>query len=125
MPSPANAAAAAPGPSLDFCEVDPICAARSFAPSKSLSTWSPGGPHAQSSSEGRTVPADGPREPPARPPSAVNAGVHPKAVSERLGHSSVAFTMDTYSSVIPSMGRAAADAADLLFGEEGGLERAE
>ena len=48
------------------------------------------------------------------------AGVHPKAVSERLGHSTVAFTMDVYSAVIPSMGRAAADAADTLFGEEGG-----
>lgn len=48
------------------------------------------------------------------------AGVHPKAVSERLGHSSVAFTMDTYSAVIPSLGRAAADAADTLVGEEGG-----
>jgi integrase len=46
----------------------------------------------------------------------LGAGVHPKAVSERLGHSSVAFTMDTYSAVIPSMGRAAADAADTLFG---------
>jgi len=43
------------------------------------------------------------------------AGVHPKAVSERLGHSSVAFTMDTYSAHIPAMGRAAADAADQLF----------
>jgi len=48
------------------------------------------------------------------------AGVHPKAVSERLGHSTVAFTMDVYSAVIPSMGRAAADAADTLFGEERG-----
>jgi integrase len=47
------------------------------------------------------------------------AGVHPKAVSERLGHSTVAFTMDVYSAVIPSMGRAAADTADHLFGEEG------
>jgi integrase len=46
----------------------------------------------------------------------LGAGVHPKAVSERLGHSTVAFTMDVYSSVIPSMGRAAADAADQLFG---------
>jgi integrase len=45
------------------------------------------------------------------------AGVHPKAVSERLGHSSVAFTMDTYAAVIPSMGRAAADTADVLFGK--------
>ena len=43
--------------------------------------------------------------------------VHPKAVSERLGHNSTSFTMDTYSAVIPSMGRAAADAADQLFGE--------
>jgi integrase len=46
----------------------------------------------------------------------LSAGVHVKAVSERLGHSSTSFTMDTYSSVIPSMGRAAADAADQLFG---------
>lgn len=50
----------------------------------------------------------------------LGAGIHPKAVSERLGHSSVAFTMDTYAAVIPSLGRAAADAADTLFGEEGG-----
>jgi integrase len=46
----------------------------------------------------------------------LSAGVHVKAVSERLGHSSTSFTMDTYSAVIPSMGRAAADAADQLFG---------
>jgi integrase len=44
----------------------------------------------------------------------LGAAVHPKAVSERLGYSSVAFTMDTYSAVIPSLGRAAA--ADTLFG---------
>jgi integrase len=50
----------------------------------------------------------------------LGAGVHPKAVSERLGHSTVAFTMDVYSAVIPSMGRAAADTADQLFGEERG-----
>jgi integrase len=50
----------------------------------------------------------------------LSVGVHPKAVSERLGHSSTAFTMDTYSAVIPSLGRAAADAADRLFGEEEG-----
>jgi hypothetical protein len=40
--------------------------------------------------------------------------------SERLGHASTSFTMDTYSAVIPSMGRAAADAAERLFGKEGG-----
>jgi integrase len=32
------------------------------------------------------------------------SGVHPKVVSEALGHSSVAFTMDVYSHVMPSMG---------------------
>lgn len=47
------------------------------------------------------------------------AGEHPKIVSERLGHSSVAFTMDTYAAVIPTMGRSAADTADTLFGGEG------
>lgn len=50
----------------------------------------------------------------------LGAGVHAKAVSERLGQVSVAFTMDIYAAVIPSLGRAAADAADRLFGEEGG-----
>lgn len=46
----------------------------------------------------------------------LSSGVHVKAVSERLGHSSTSFTMDTYSAEIPSMGRTAADAADQLFG---------
>ena len=30
-------------------------------------------------------------------------GVHPKIVSERLGHSSIAITLDTYSHVLPGM----------------------
>jgi integrase len=47
----------------------------------------------------------------------LEAGVHVKAVSEWLGHSSTSFTMDVYSAVFPSMGRTAADAADQLFGE--------
>jgi integrase len=34
---------------------------------------------------------------------ALTAGVHPKLVSERLGHSSIAITLDTYSHVLPSM----------------------
>jgi len=34
-------------------------------------------------------------------------GVHPKIVSEMLGHSSVAFTLDTYSHVIPTLQEAA------------------
>ena len=31
------------------------------------------------------------------------AGIHPKVVSERLGHSSIGITMDTYSHVLPGM----------------------
>jgi len=38
-------------------------------------------------------------------------GVHPKIVSERLGHSTVAITLDTYSHVLPGMGE---DAARLI-----------
>jgi len=34
---------------------------------------------------------------------ALGAGVHPKVISERLGHSSIAITLDTYSHVLPSM----------------------
>lgn len=33
----------------------------------------------------------------------LRAGVNPKVVSERLGHSSVAFTLDTYAHVMPGM----------------------
>lgn len=47
------------------------------------------------------------------------AGKHPKIVSERLGHHSVAFTMDTYAHVLPGMqGDAAEDLSDLIFGTE-------
>ncbi|HLL39029.1 MAG TPA: tyrosine-type recombinase/integrase [Rubrobacteraceae bacterium] len=35
-------------------------------------------------------------------------GVHPKIVSEMLGHSSVSSTLDVYSHVIPGLGDAAA-----------------
>ena len=34
---------------------------------------------------------------------ALAAGVHPKVVSERLGHSTVALTLDVYSHAIPAM----------------------
>ena len=33
----------------------------------------------------------------------LRAGVHPKVVQERLGHSSITMTLDTYSHVIPSL----------------------
>ena len=39
-------------------------------------------------------------------------GVHPKIVSEMLGHSSIAITLDTYSHVIPGLGDAAAGAME-------------
>jgi len=44
-------------------------------------------------------------------------GVHPKVVSERLGHASVAITLDTYSHVLPGLGAAAAAALDLALAE--------
>ena len=34
-------------------------------------------------------------------------GIHPKIVSERLGHSSIAITLDTYSHVMPGLQEAA------------------
>jgi integrase len=37
------------------------------------------------------------------------AGINPKVVSERLGHSSVAFTLDTYAHVMPGMQPEAAE----------------
>jgi integrase len=49
---------------------------------------------------------------------ALQAGVPAKVVSERLGHSSIAITMDTYSHVIPAMQEdAAAKVADLVMGD--------
>jgi integrase len=38
----------------------------------------------------------------------LQAGVHPKVVQERLGHSDIGLTLNTYTHVVPSMGRAAA-----------------
>ncbi|MGY4689611.1 site-specific integrase [Salibacterium sp. K-3] len=43
--------------------------------------------------------------------------VHPKIVSERLGHASIKITLDTYSHVIPSLQKEAADKFNnALFG---------
>jgi integrase len=42
-------------------------------------------------------------------------GVHPKVVSERLGHASVGITLDTYSHVLPTLQQEAAAAFDALF----------
>jgi integrase len=43
-------------------------------------------------------------------------GVHPKIVSEMLGHSSVAITLQIYSHVLPDMQKQATEAMDRLFG---------
>ena len=42
-------------------------------------------------------------------------GVNPKVVSERLGHASVATTMDIYSHVLPDMQEKAAQAIDTVL----------
>jgi integrase len=42
-------------------------------------------------------------------------GIHPKIVSERLGHSSIGITLDIYSHVLPTMQAEAARAFDDLF----------
>ncbi|MDA0798745.1 MAG: tyrosine-type recombinase/integrase, partial [Chloroflexi bacterium] len=47
----------------------------------------------------------------------LKAGVHPKVVQERLGHSNISITLDTYSHVVPGLQEAAA----LRFEE--GLQR--
>jgi integrase len=46
---------------------------------------------------------------------ALQAGVHPKVVSERLGHATVSITLDTYSHAIPALEEAAALIAGLVF----------
>ena len=49
---------------------------------------------------------------------ALQAGVHVKVVSERLGHATVGMTLDTYSHVIPALGEdAAAKVAALMLGD--------
>lgn len=48
---------------------------------------------------------------------ALQAGIHPKVVSERLGHATVSITLDTYSHAIPALQEeAAAKVAAVVFG---------
>ena len=44
----------------------------------------------------------------------LTSGVHPKIAQERLGHSSVAITLDLYSHVLPGLQAEAADRVDLV-----------
>jgi integrase len=45
----------------------------------------------------------------------LSEGVHPKVVSEMLGHSSIRLTLDTYSHVTPTMQQQAADAMEAIL----------
>ena len=45
----------------------------------------------------------------------LKAGVHPKVVSERLGHANIGITLDIYSHVLPGLQEAAAEKFEGLF----------
>lgn len=52
--------------------------------------------------------------------AALKAGIPPKVISERLGHATAAFTLQTYTHVIPGMDELAADTvARLILGTSG------
>lgn len=57
---------------------------------------------------------------------ALQTGIHPKIVSERLGHANTTITLDIYSHVLPSMHADAANAvaAFILGSNETGEGRA-
>ena len=44
-------------------------------------------------------------------------GIHPKVVSERLGHTGISITLDTYSHVLPRLQAQAAEEVDRLLGQ--------
>ncbi len=46
---------------------------------------------------------------------ALRAGVNPKIVSTRLGHATVAFTLDTYTADVPELDREAAVQISNMF----------
>ena len=45
----------------------------------------------------------------------LKAGVHPKVVSERLGHANIGITLDIYSHVLPGLQEAAAEKFERIF----------
>jgi integrase len=50
--------------------------------------------------------------------AALAAGIPAKMISERLGHATIAITMDTYSHVLPGLdAEAAATVARLILGD--------
>ena len=48
-------------------------------------------------------------------------GINPKIVQERLGHSTVMITLDTYSHLLPDMQDTAVKALDGLFREKSAI----
>jgi len=50
-------------------------------------------------------------------------GVHPKVVQERLGHSTISTTLDTYSHVAPGLQQAAARGFDEILNKESKLDK--
>jgi integrase len=49
------------------------------------------------------------------------AGEHPKVVQERLGHSTITLTLDTYTHVVPGMQELAASRLESLLSDQAGL----
>lgn len=47
---------------------------------------------------------------------ALGQGVHPKVVSDALGHANISITLETYSHVTPALHRRAAEALDAVLG---------
>lgn len=45
----------------------------------------------------------------------INLGVQPRLIMDRLGHSTIATTMDIYGHIFPAAGREAADRLDQMF----------
>lgn len=45
----------------------------------------------------------------------LRAGINPKIVSQRLGHASVAFTLDVYTEDVPELHHEAAEIVSNLF----------
>lgn len=48
----------------------------------------------------------------------IHEGVHPKKIAERLGHSSIKLTMDTYGHLFDGSDRESAERMDRLFGRK-------
>lgn len=55
----------------------------------------------------------------------ISTGAHPKAVSDRLGHSSITITMDRYSHLLPSVDEEITDALHAAFRAAGDGQPAE